>query len=79
MTERLLDVSPTSRELSHQPSAIETRTVDTTARARTSFVDRLLVPGPLCPRHLGEERVDGPEVPGGLVAADAVAGIGQVM
>ena len=34
-------------------------------------------PGLLGPRHLGEERVDGTEVPGGLVAADAVAGTGH--
>jgi hypothetical protein len=54
-----------------------TQTVDTTSRGRDSFVECLLVPGLLCPRHLGEERVDGPEVPGGLVAADAVAGTGH--
>jgi hypothetical protein len=29
-----------------------------------------LAPGLQCPRDLGEERVDGSEVPGGLVAAE---------
>jgi len=36
-----------------------------------------LAPGLQGPRDLGEERVDGSEVPGGLVAAEAVAGTGH--
>src|SRR5450756_1990225 len=63
-----------ARRCPAEPQA--TRTVDTTSRGRALAVC-LLVPGLLCPRNLGEERVDGPEVPGGLVAADAVAGTGH--
>jgi len=34
-------------------------------------------PGLPWPRNLGEERVEAPEVPGGLVAAEAVTGTGH--
>jgi hypothetical protein len=77
MTEKRLDVSPTSRAFTSALRQRQTRTVDTTLRRSAFFVGCLLVPGLPCPRNLGEERVDGPEVPGGLVAADAVAGTGH--
>ena len=43
----------------------------------SEYESHSLAPGLQGPRDLGEERVDGSEVPGGLVAAEAVAGTGH--
>lgn len=64
----------TFKNVSHQPSVSVRLELSTPPRGK--WPPRR-APGPLYPRNLSEVRVDRPEVPGGLVTADAVAGTGH--